>query len=179
MAISAATAATITAITAVASAAVATYGQLQQSAITSANAKREADAKRMQAQLAEDNSRLAAAEKQKEQQRTASSQVVSGAAAGVSLNSASLLDLMDETSSLYEKDRQQLLLTGRLQSEGLNYGAAGFEASAKRGPSYFGAGATMLNGIGTGTSYFGAGATKLNGIGTGLSYSNKAGWFDK
>ena len=162
MAISATTAATITAITAVASAAVATYGQLQQSAIASANAKREADAKKMQAQLAEDNARMAAAEKQKEQQRTASSQVASGAGAGISLNSASLLDLMDETSSLYEKDRQQLLLTGRLQSESLNYGAAGFEASAKRGPSYFAAGATMLN-----------------GIGTGLSYGNKAGWFDK
>ena len=162
MAITATTAATITAITAVASAAVATYGQLQQSAVMSANAKREADAKRMQAQLAEDNSRLAAAEKQKEQQRTVSSQAVSGAAAGVSLNSASLLDLMEETSSLYEKDRQQLLLTGRLQGAGLNYGAAGYEASAKQGPSYFAAGATMLN-----------------GVGTGLSYGNKAGWFDK
>lgn len=162
MAISAATAAAVTAIVSVASAAVATYGQLQQSAITSANAKREADAKRMQAQLAEDNSRIAAAEKQKDQQRMASSQVVSGAGTGISLNSSSLLDLMDETASAYEKDRQQILLSGRLQSESALYSSSGFEASSKRGPSYFGAAATMLN-----------------GVGTGLSYGNKAGWFDK
>lgn len=161
MAISAATAAAITAIAAVASAAAATYASIQQQQIASEQAEREAKAQRLQGQLAEENARLQAAEKQKEQQRVASSQVVSGSAAGISLQSTSLLDLMEETSSMFEADRQQLLRTGKIQNAAATYSADSYRLGASRGPSYFKAGATLLN-----------------GIGTGMSYGNKAGWFD-
>ena len=161
MAISAATAATITAVTAIAGAAVSAYGIVQQQQIASEQAEREAEAQRLQGQLAEENARLQAAEKQKEQQRVASSQVVSGSAAGISLQSTSLLDLMDETSSMFEADRQQLLRTGKIQNAAATYSADSYQLGASRGPSYSKAGATMLN-----------------GIGTSMSYGNKAGRFD-
>ena len=161
MAISAAAAAGITAVVSMVSAGVAAYGIMQQQQIASQQAEREAEAQRLQGQLAEENARLQAAEKQKEQQRVASSQVVSGSAAGISLQSTSLLDLMDETSSMFEADRQQLLRTGKIQNAAATYSADSYKLGASRGPSYFKAGATLLK-----------------GIGTGMSYGNKAGWFD-
>lgn len=161
MAVSAATAATITAVTAMAGAAVSAYGIMQQQQIASETADREAKAQELQGQLANENARLAAAEKQKEQQRVASSQVVSGSAAGISLNSSSLLDLMDETASMFEADRQQLLRTGKIQNAAAVYSADSYRLGADRGPSYFKAGSTLLN-----------------GVSTGLTYGNKAGWFD-
>lgn len=160
MAISAATAATITAVTAMTGAAVSAYGIMQQQQIASQQAEREAEAQRLQGQLAEENARLAAAEKTKEQQRVASSQVVSGSAAGISLQSTSLLDLMEETSSMFEADIDQLRRTGKIQNAAATYSADSYKLGASRGPSYFNAGATLLN-----------------GIGTGMSYGNKAGWF--
>ena len=161
MAISAAAAAGITAVTAIAGAAVSAYGIMQQQEIASQQAEREAEAQHLQGQLAEENARLQAAEKQKEQQRVASSQVVSGSAAGISLQSTSLLDLMDEASSMFEADRQQLLRTGKIQNEAATYSADSYKLGASRGPSYYQAGATLLN-----------------GAGTSMSYGNKAGWFD-
>lgn len=161
MAISAATAATITAVVAVAGAAVSAYGIMQQQEIASAQADREAEAQRLQGQLAEENARLAAAEKTKEQQRVASSQVVSGAGAGINLGSTSLLDLMDETRSMYDADIDQLRRTGKIQNAAATYSAGSYSLAANRGPSYFKAGASLLN-----------------GVSTGLSYGDKAGWFD-
>lgn len=161
MAISAATAATITAVTAIAGAAVSAYGIMQQQEIASKQADREAEAQRLQGQLAEENARMAAAEKTKEQQRVASSQVVSGAGAGINLGSSSLLDLMDETKSMYDADIDQLRRTGKIQNAAASYSADSYSLGAKRGPSYFKAGASLLN-----------------GVATGMSYGDKAGWFD-
>lgn len=161
MAISAATAAGITAVASMVGAGAAAYGIMQQQQIASQQAEREAKAQRLQGQLAEEDARLQAAEKQKEQQRVASSQVVSGSAAGISLQSTSLLDLMEETSSMFEADRQQLLRTGKIQNAAATYSAGSYSLGASRGPDYFKAGATLLK-----------------GIGTGMSYGNKAGWFD-
>lgn len=153
MAISATTAATITAVVAVAGAAVSAYGIMQQQEIASAQAKREKKAKELEAQLAMENARMQAAELQKDQQRAGASQAVAGAGAGISMDSGSLLDLMEETSTFYEKDRQQLLRTGALNAASANYAAGGYSLAAKKGPSYFKAGATLLNGISTGMSY--------------------------
>ena len=161
MAISATTAATVTAIVSMAGAAVSAYGIIQQQQAASAQAKREAKNAEMQGQMARENALMQAAEKQKEAQRTAASQVVAGAGAGITLDSTSLMDLMEETKGLYESDIDQLKRTGNLQYAAGQYNAAGFKLGAKRGPSYFRAGATLLQ-----------------GIGTGISYGNKAGWFD-
>lgn len=161
MAISSAAAAGIMAVVSIVSAGVSAYGIMQQQQVASQQAEREAEAQRMQGQLAEENSRLQAAEKQKEQQRVASSQVVSGSAAGISLQSTSLLDLMDETSSMFEADRQQLLRTGKIQNAAASYSADSYRLGADRGPSYFKAGASLLG-----------------GVNSGLYYGNKAGWFD-
>lgn len=161
MAISASTAAAITAVTSIVGGAVSAYGIMQQQQAASANAQRQAEAQRLQGQLAEENARLAAAEKTKEQQRVASSQVVSGAAAGISLNSSSLLDLMDETRSMYDADIEQLRRTGRIQNAAATYSADSYALAANRGPSIFKAGAALLG-----------------GVSTGLTYGDKAGWFD-
>lgn len=161
MAISSPVAAAITAITSIAGSAVSAYGQIQQQKVASAMAKREARATELQGMLAEDNTRLEAAELMKEQQRTAASQVVSGAGAGISLQSSSLVDLMDETRSLYAADIEQLRRTGALQSAASRYSGSSYKLAQKSGPGYFGAGATMLS-----------------GIKTVLTYGDKAGWFD-
>lgn len=160
--ISASVAAAITAVTAIAGAAVSAYGVMQQSAAASTAAstaaKEQKKAAELQAQLALENSKMEAASIQKEAQRTASSQIVSGAGAGISLQSQSLLDLMDETASLYEQDRQQVLRTGKLSAAATTYSAGSL--SAKRGGDIWGAAGTLLS-----------------GVGTGIKYGSEAGWF--
>lgn len=159
MAISTAMMAGIAAVTAIAGSAVAAYGQIQTAQAQSSAAKQQQKSAELQGMLAEENSRMAAASKQKEAARAASSQVVSGAGAGINLQSESLLDIMNETSTLYEADRQQLLRTGALQKAAGAYNASAFDTSST-------------------SSYWKAGGTLLSGLGTGITYGNKAGWFD-
>ena len=161
MAISASTAAAITAVVAVAGAAASAYAMKRQSDIASDTAEREATAQRLQGELAQENARMAAAEKQTEAQRVASAQVVAGGGSGISLNSGALLTLMDETSSMYEADRQQLLRTGKLQHAAATYSAKTSALGASRTAGYFQAGGTLLS-----------------GVSTGMVYGEKAGWFD-
>lgn len=163
MAITAATAAAITAVVSVVGGAVSAYGAIQQGKAAEDQANQQAKQAEYQGMIARENARLAASEKQKEAQRVNASQVVSGAGAGISLGSSSLLDLMQDTSNKYESDRQQLLRTGQLQYASADYSAGMYRSS----------GSSARTG-----SWFSAGSSFLGGLSGGLSYGNKAGWFD-
>lgn len=116
----------------------------------------------LEAQIQEDNYRMAAAKKQKEKAKMASAQVAAAAKAGVSLQSQSLLDIMDETAVEYEKDRQTLLRSGRMASTATQYNAVNMRRTSI--PS-------VTNG------YADAASSVIKGVGSFLDYGDKAGWF--
>lgn len=112
--------------------------------------KAQARSTEIQGELANLSAREKAAEVQNESNRMRAMQVVQGAAGGMSLDSGSLLDIMADSASKFEKDRQSLLRSGRLSQEASNYSAQGYKqaGSTSYTSGIFGAGSSLLKGAG-------------------------------
>lgn len=163
MGVTAATMATVTAITALAGTAVSAYSAIQQGNAAKDQASAQAKAMEMEGQLNDLNARAAAAEHQKEAARMQAAQISSAAGVGVSLNSESLLTIMQDTANKYNKDIAQMRRTGRLGMAGQTYSANAARAGGRASQS---------------GSWLNAGGSLLTGISTAIPYADKGGWFE-
>jgi len=121
----------------------------------------QAEAQGMQAQTQKLASRQKAAYITDEEMRTRSSMMAQAASAGVTLDSESFLGVVQESASMAERDRTNVLLTGRLE-EGASLARAnmyGYQANV--------AGDTM----------WGTTGSLLSGAGSLLSGADKLGFF--
>lgn len=147
----------------VASTAASVVGGFVQANQQSALASAQAEQIRMQGEMSELTARSQAAEMLNDQTRLRAKQVAQGAAAGITLDSGSFLSVVASEASKAERDRQQVLRTGRLNRAAAEVSASGYEAQSqysKWGP--------WLN----------AGTSLLRGGTIAMNIGDKAGWFD-
>lgn len=156
-------AATAALVTTIASTAVAVGSQLYQGQMQAQQASYQADLSRKQGELAELNARQEAADIQFASQHKRATQIAEGAAAGVEVNSGSLLDVIASSAKTAEEERQNVLRAGRLNR-------AAYEAQAG---GYSMGGSAARTG-----SLWGAGASLMWGASNGVNIASKAGWFD-
>lgn len=131
----------------------------QQSALANAQAEQI----RMQGEMSELTARSQAAEMLNDQTRLRAKQVAQGAAAGITLDSGSFLSVVASEASKAERDRQQVLRTGRINRAAADVSAAGYEAQGQY--SKWGA-------------WINAGTSLLKGGTIAMGIADKAGWFD-
>lgn len=149
----------LTAVSTVASV-VGSFAQAnQQSALANAQAEQI----RMQGEMSELTARSQAAEMLNDQTRLRAKQVAQGAAAGITLDSGSFLSVVASEASKAERDRQQVLRTGRINRAAAEVSAAGYEAQGQY--SKWGA-------------WINAGTSLLKGGTIAMGIADKAGWFD-
>ena len=131
----------------------------QQSALASA----QADQIRMQGEMSELTARSQAAEMLNDQTRLRAKQVAQASSAGVTLDSGSFLSVVASEASRAERDRQQVLRTGRINKAAAEVSASGYDAQS--GYSKWGA-------------WVNAGTSLLRGGSTAMNIASNAGWFD-
>lgn len=138
-------------------------GSISQGQQQAQMASAQADQARMQGELANLQARSQAAEMLNEQNRLRSKQFAQASAAGVSLDSQSFMAVVASEASRAERDRQQVLRTGRLNQ------AAG-QASAS---AY-----STQGGLSKWAGWFNAGTSAIRGSSTAMGIMDKAGWFE-
>lgn len=147
----------------IASTVVSTVGQLQQAKSQQAMYDYQADMANKQGELAELQARQEAAEVTKQEVATKSKQRAQAAAAGLNLSSGSFMDILNETASQAQKEREDILRRGALNKASYQAEASGYSAassSTSRG------------------SWWKAGATLLGGAAQGVDFADRRGWFD-
>lgn len=138
-------------------------GGIAQASQQNALANAQAEQIRMQGEMSELTARSQAAEMLNDQTRLRAKQVAQGAAAGITLDSGSFLSVVASEASKAERDRQQVLRTGRINRAASEVSAAGYEAQGQY--SKWGA-------------WINAGTSLLKGGTIAMGIADKAGWFD-
>ena len=146
-----------------ASTAVSTIGQLQQANAQQAMYDYQADMADKQGELAELQARQEAVEVIRREMAAKSTQRAQAAAAGIDLSSGSFMDIINETATQAQSEREDILRRGALNKASYQAEAAGYRsASASTGSS----------------KWWKAGATLLGGVAKGVNYGSRLGWFD-
>lgn len=104
----------------------------------------------IQGEMSNLSAREKAAELSNEHNRLRATQIAQGSAAGVSMDSGSLLNIMADSASKLEKDRASILRSGALNYEAAKASAAGYSSasSTSKTSGLFGFGTSLLNGGG-------------------------------
>ena len=147
----------------IASTVVSTVGQLQQAKSQQAMYDYQADMANKQGELAELQARQEAAEVTQQEVATKSKQRAQAAAAGLDLSSGSFMDILNETASLAQKEREDILRRGALNKASYQAEASGYSAASSST---------------SGSKWWKAGATLLGGAAQGVDFADRRGWFD-
>lgn len=142
---------------------VGTIGSIQQGYAQSSAYKAQQQQAEYQAEIAELNSRKQAANMGVDALRLQAKQIASGAASGYTLDSGSFMDLVAESASNAQSDREDILRNGRLQAAAKRYEA----------DSYGSAASTSKTG-----GWINAAGSLFQGATSGYLVGNKAGWWD-
>lgn len=146
-----------------ASTAVSTVGALQQASAQQAMYDYQADMANKQGELAELQARQEAAEVTKQEIATKSKQRAQAAAMGVDLSSGSFMDILNETASQAQKEREDILRRGALNKASYQAEASGYSAASSSTSS---------------SKWWKAGSTLLGGAAQGIDFADRRGWFD-
>lgn len=147
----------------VASTAMSTISKLQEADAQQDMYDYQADMANKQGELAELQARQEAVEVTKQEIATKSKQRAQAAAAGVDLSSGSFMDIINETATQAQSEREDILRRGAVNRASYQAEAAGYQsASSSIGRS----------------KWWQAGSTLLGGAAKGVNYGNSAGWFD-
>ena len=147
----------------IASTVVSTVGQLQQAKSQQAMYDYQADMANKQGELAELQARQEAAEVTKQEVATKSKQRAQAAAAGLDLSSGSFMDILNETASQAQKEREDILRRGALNKASYQAEASGYSAASSSTSS---------------GSWWKAGSTLLGGAAQGVDFADRRGWSD-
>ena len=147
----------------IASTVVSTVGQLQQAKSQQAMYDYQADMANKQGELAELQARQEAAEVTKQEVATKSKQRAQAAAACLDLSSGSFMDILNETASQAQKEREDILRRGALNKASYQAEASGYSAASSSTSS---------------GSWWKAGSTLLGGAAQGVDFADRRGWFD-
>lgn len=146
-----------------ASTAVSTIGQLQQASAQQAMYDYQADMAEKQGELAELQAKQEAAEVMKQEVATKSKQRAQAAAAGIDLSSGSFMDILNETATQAQKEREDILRRGALNRASYQVEASGYRAASSST---------------SGSKWWQAGSTLLGGAAQGIDFADRRGWFD-
>lgn len=140
-----------------------TVGQLQQASAQQAMYDYQADMANKQGELAELQARQEAAEVTKQEIATKSKQRAQAAAAGVDLSSGTFMDILNETATQAQKEREDILRRGKLNRASYIAEASGYSAASSSTSS---------------GKWWQAGSTLLGGAAQGVDFADRRGWFD-
>lgn len=143
--------------------AVSTVGQLQQASSQQAMYDYQAEMANKQGELAELQARQEAAEVTKQEVAARSKQRAQAAAAGLDLSSGSFMDILNETATQAQSEREDILRRGALNKASYQAEAAGYSAASSATSS---------------GKWWQAGATLLSGAAQGVDFADRRGWFD-
>ena len=143
--------------------AVSTIGQLQQANAQQAMYDYQAEMANKQGELAELQARQEASEVTKQEVATKSKQRAQAAAAGIDLSSGSFMDILNDTASQAQSEREDILRRGALNKASYQAEASGYSAAASST---------------SGSKWWKAGATLLSGAAQGVDFADRKGWFD-
>lgn len=147
----------------IASTVVSTISQVQQAKSQQAMYDYQADVANKQGELAELQARQEAAEVSKQEIATKSKQRAQAAAAGIDLSSGSFMDILNETTTQAQSEREDILRRGALNKASYQVEASGYSAASS---------STGKN------AWWKAGSTLLGGAAKGVNFASRAGWFD-
>lgn len=140
-----------------------TIGSIQQGQAQSDMYSFQADMANKQGELAELQARQQAAEVTKQEIAVKSKQRAQAAAMGVDLSSGSFMDILNETATQAQKERENVLRAGALNRASYLADASGYSMASS---------SSKIGG------WLNAGSSFLTGSGTIMSMGDRAGWFD-
>jgi hypothetical protein len=143
--------------------AVSTIGQLQQASAQQSMYDYQAEMSKKQGELAELQARQEAAEVTKQEVATKSKQRAQAAAAGIDLSSGSFMDILNDTATKAQSEREDILRRGALNKASYDAESSGYSAASSS--------------TGSG-KWWKAGATLLSGAAQGVDFADRRGWFD-
>lgn len=142
---------------------LSTIGQLQSAGAQQAQYEYQAAMAEKQGELAELQAKQEAAEVTKQEVATKSKQRAQAAAAGLDLSSGSFMDILSETATQAQKEREDILRRGALNRAAYQAEASGYRAASSATSS---------------GKWWKAGSTLLTGAAQGVNYADRQGWFD-
>lgn len=163
MALTTGAAMTAAAIASAAAATVSAVGSIVAGRQQSKIATGQAEASRLQGEIANEQAKAQAAEISQEATRTRATQIAQAANAGIDLSSTSFQSIVNSSMSKAQAEQESVIRAGKLSQANYLSEASAFQAKGSAAKTQ---------------SYFTAGATLLKGAGSTMAMGKEAGWFN-